>query len=202
MYRKYFKRLIDIILSGMGLIVLSWLFLILIIAIKVTSPGPILFKQKRIGKDRQNFQIYKFRSMRIDTPDVPTHLLENPDQWITSIGKILRKSSLDELPQLINIFKGDMSIIGPRPALWSQNNLADERDKYGANTILPGLTGLAQISGRDELSILTKSKLDGKYVENITFLGDFKLFFGTFVSVLSADGVAEGANKKNSNEKK
>lgn len=201
MYRKYFKRLIDIILSGMGLIVLSWLFLILIIAIKVTSPGPILFKQKRIGKDRQNFQIYKFRSMRIDTPDVPTHLLENPDQWITSIGKILRKSSLDELPQLINIFKGDMSIIGPRPALWNQGDLADERDKYGANDVLPGLTGLAQISGRDELSIPIKSELDGKYVKHILFIEDIKIFFRTFLSILKADGVSEGSKKNDPRNK-
>ncbi|MHC9533105.1 sugar transferase [Dellaglioa sp. L3N] len=194
MYQKHFKRLIDILLSSIGLVVLSWLFLILIIAIKLTSPGPVLFRQKRIGKNRKLFEIYKFRSMRIDTPDVPTHLLDNPGQWITSVGKFLRKSSLDELPQMLNIFKGDMSIIGPRPALWNQNDLANERDKYGANDVLPGLTGLAQISGRDELPIPIKSRLDGKYVKHITFIGDVKLFFGTFLSVLKADGVAEGTN--------
>lgn len=201
MYQKYFKRLIDIILSSIGLIVLSWLFLILIIAIKVTSPGPVLFKQKRIGKNRQLFDIYKFRSMRVDAPDVPTHLLSDPDQWITIIGKILRKSSLDELPQMMNILKGNMSIIGPRPALWNQNDLADERDKYNANAVLPGLTGLAQISGRDELPISAKSQLDGKYVSHITLIGDIKIFFKTVSSVLVADGVSEGENENNSKNK-
>lgn len=201
MYQKYFKRLIDVILSSLGLIIFSWLFLILMIAIKIDTPGPVLFKQQRIGKNRKLFEIYKFRTMRIDTPNVPTHLLSNPDQWITPVGKILRKSSLDELPQMLNIFKGNMSIIGPRPALWNQEDLANERDKYGANAVLPGLTGLAQISGRDDLAIPIKSKLDGKYVEHITLLCDFKLFFGTFLSVVKADGVSEGTNGNDLNKK-
>lgn len=201
MYQKFFKRLIDIVLSLVGIIVLSWLFLILIIAIKVTSPGPVLFKQKRIGKDKQLFEIYKFRTMRIDTPDLPTHLLENPEQWITPVGKFLRKSSLDELPQMVNILKGNMSIIGPRPALWSQEDLAAERDKYNANSVLPGLTGLAQISGRDDLPIPVKSKIDGDYVANITFINDVKIFFGTITSVLKSDGVTEGTNGNDMDKK-
>ncbi|MDK1717132.1 sugar transferase [Dellaglioa algida] len=201
MYQKYFKRIVDVVLSGIGLILLSWLFLILIIAVKVTSPGPVLFKQKRVGKNRKLFEIYKFRSMRADTPDVPTHLLDNPEKWITPVGKILRKSSLDELPQLLNIFKGDMSIIGPRPALWNQNDLIDDRDKYDVNDVLPGLTGLAQISGRDELPIFIKSKIDGKYVKNITFIGDVKLFFCTLLSVIIADGVSEGTNGNDMDKK-
>lgn len=201
MYQKFFKRFIDIVLSLVGIIVLSWLFLILIIAIKVTSPGPVLFKQKRIGKDKQLFEIYKFRTMRIDTPDLPTHLLENPEQWITPVGKFLRKSSLDELPQMVNILKGNMSIIGPRPALWSQEDLAAERDKYNANSVLPGLTGLAQISGRDDLPIPVKSKIDGDYVANITFINDVKIFFGTITSVLKSDGVTEGTNGNDMDKK-
>lgn len=187
------KRLIDIILSGLGLIVLAPVFLILIIAIKVDSKGPVLFKQKRVGIHKSHFHILKFRTMRIDTPsDMPTHLLENPDQWITKVGKFLRKTSLDELPQIINIFKGEMSVIGPRPALWNQYDLIEERDKYGANDVPVGLTGWAQINGRDELEIDVKARLDGVYVEKIGFMMDVRCFFGTIFSVLRSDGVIEG----------
>lgn len=187
------KRIFDVILSFLGLIVLSPVFLILIIAIKIDSKGPILFKQKRIGIHKNHFNILKFRTMRIDTPkDTPTHLLENPEQWITKVGKFLRKTSLDELPQIWNIFIGQMSIIGPRPALWNQYDLVDERDKYGANDVPPGLTGLAQINGRDELPIKVKAKLDGEYVEKIGFWMDVKCFFGTIISVAKSDGVVEG----------
>ena len=177
--------MIDIILSLIGLIVLSPIFLILIIAIKLDSRGPVLFKQKRVGINKTHFNILKFRTMRIDTPkDTPTHLLGNPDQYITKMGKFLRKTSLDELPQIWNIFVGQMSIIGPRPALWNQYDLIAERDKYGANDVPPGLTGWAQINGRDELPIEVKAKLDGEYVEKISFWMDVKCFFGTIVSVV------------------
>lgn len=187
------KRFLDIVLSLMGMVVLSPVFLVIILLIKLESQGPILFKQKRVGKDKEYFNILKFRTMRIDTPkDMPTHLLENPDQWITKVGKFLRKSSLDELPQIWNIFVGEMSIIGPRPALWNQYDLIAERDLYGANDVRPGLTGLAQISGRDELQIEVKAKLDGEYVGNICFSMDAKCFFGTIVSVLGHEGVVEG----------
>lgn len=187
------KRIIDILLSSMGLLILSPIFLFLIIAIKIDSIGPVLFKQKRVGIHKVHFNILKFRTMRIDTPkDTPTHLLKNPEQYITRMGKFLRKTSLDELPQVLNILVGNMSIIGPRPALWNQYDLIDERDKYGANDVPPGLTGWAQINGRDELSIEVKSKLDGEYVEMLSFWMDFKCFFGTIVSVLKTDGVLEG----------
>lgn len=187
------KRLIDIVLSLSGLILLSPLFLLLIVLIKLDSKGPVLFKQKRVGLHKSHFYILKFRTMRIDTPkDTPTHLLENPDQWITKMGKFLRKTSLDELPQIINILKGEMSIIGPRPALWNQYDLIKERDKYGANDVPPGLTGLAQINGRDELPTEVKARLDGEYVEKIGLTMDIKCFFGTIVSVLKSDGVVEG----------
>jgi len=171
------KRILDIILSLMGMVVLSPVLLIIILFIKLESEGPILFKQKRVGKDKEYFNILKFRTMRIDTPkDMPTHLLENPDQWITKVGKLLRKSNLDELPRILNIFLGEMSIIGPRPAHWNQYDLIAERDKYGANDVRQGLTGLAQISGRDELEIEVKAKLDGEYVNNICFTLDAKCF--------------------------
>ncbi|MCY1151244.1 MAG: sugar transferase [Sphaerochaetaceae bacterium] len=187
------KRLIDIILSLLGLIILSPIFLILIISIKLDSKGPVLFKQKRVKIHKNHFNILKFRTMRIDTPnDVPTHMLENPDQWITKTGKFLRKTSLDELPQILNILKGDMSIIGPRPALWNQYDLIAERDKYKANDVPVGLTGWAQINGRDELSIDVKAKLDGEYTKKISFLFDMKCFFGTIFSVLRTEGVVEG----------
>jgi len=192
MYMKI-KRMMDIILSFIGLIVLSPIFLILIIAIKLDSKGPVLFKQKRVGINKGHFNILKFRTMRIDTPnDTPTHLLTNPKQYITKMGQFLRKTSLDELPQIWNIFVGQMSIIGPRPALWNQYDLIEERDKYKANDIPPGLTGWAQINGRDELAIEVKAKLDGEYVEKISFWMDVKCFFGTIVSVVKSDGVVEG----------
>ncbi|WP_078543557.1 sugar transferase [Litchfieldia alkalitelluris] len=203
MYMKI-KRMIDIILSLIGLIVLSPIYLILIIAIKIESRGPVLFKQKRVGINKTHFNILKFRTMRIDTPkDTPTHLLENPDQYITKMGKFLRKTSLDELPQIWNIFVGQMSIIGPRPALWNQYDLIEERDKYGANDVPPGLTGWAQINGRDELPIEIKAKLDGEYVEQLSLLMDIKCFFLTIVSVLRSDGVIEGGtgNQDNFNVK-
>lgn len=192
MYRKI-KRVTDMVISFLGLVILSPIFLILIIAIKVDSKGPILFKQKRVGIHKSHFLIYKFRTMRIDTPkDVPTHLLENPEQYITKVGKFLRKTSLDELPQIVNILKGDMAIVGPRPALWNQYDLIAERDKYGANDILPGLTGWAQINGRDELEIEEKARLDGEYVEKMGFFFDIKCMVKTFTSVLKHDGVVEG----------
>ena len=187
------KRMIDVLLSGIGILVLSPILLILCIAIKLDSPGPILFTQKRVGIHKSHFQIYKFRTMRTDTPkDMPTHMLSNPEQYITRTGKFLRRTSLDELPQIFNIFKGDMSIVGPRPALWNQYDLIAERDKYGANDVLPGLTGWAQINGRDELEIDVKAKLDGEYVKKFGFIMDLKCFFGTITAVLSHKGVVEG----------
>jgi O-antigen biosynthesis protein WbqP len=187
------KRLIDIVLSLLGLIILSPVFLVLIVAIKLDSKGPVLFKQKRVGIHKSHFNILKFRTMRIDTPkDTPTHLLENPDQWITKVGKFLRRTSLDELPQIWNIFVGQMSIIGPRPALWNQYDLIAERDKYGANDVPVGLTGWAQINGRDELPIEGKAKLDGEYVEKMSLGFDWKCFWGTVKSVLHHEGVVEG----------
>jgi O-antigen biosynthesis protein WbqP len=187
------KRLIDIILSFLALIILSPVFLILVIAIKIDSKGPVLFKQKRVGIHKSHFNILKFRTMRIDTPkDCPTHLLENPDQWITKVGKFLRRTSLDELPQIWNIFIGEMSIIGPRPALWNQYDLIEERDKYGANDIRPGLTGWAQINGRDELPIDIKASLDGAYVEKMSLWFDTICFLGTITAVLRRKGVIEG----------
>ena len=190
---KFFKRLIDIVLSFIGIVVLIPFWIIMAILIKCTSKGPILFKQDRVGKNKKIFKIWKYRTMRIDTPkDCPTHLLENPDQYITKVGKFLRKTSLDELPQIFNIFVGKMSIIGPRPALWNQDDLILERDKYGANDIRPGLTGWAQINGRDELEIEDKARLDGEYVQKMSFLFDCKCFFGTIKSVFKHEGVVEG----------
>lgn len=187
------KRLLDFILALLSLIILSPVFIVISLIIKLTSEGPVFFKQKRIGKNKVEFYIYKFRTMRTDTPkDTPTHLLKNPEQYITRIGKFLRKTSLDELPQLINILKGEMSFIGPRPALWNQYDLIAERDKYGANDVYPGLTGWAQINGRDELPIPIKASLDGEYVKNMSFLFDLKCFFGTIISVIKSDGVVEG----------
>ena len=193
MYKKFGKRMIDLVLSGCAIVVLFPVLLFLMIAIKVDSPGPVFFRQKRVGIHKTHFGILKFRTMRIDTPkDCPTHLLENPEQWITKVGKFLRKTSLDELPQLFNIFVGQMSVIGPRPALWNQFDLIEERDKYGANDVMPGLTGWAQINGRDELPIDVKAKLDGEYVQNLSFAFDVKCFLGTIVSVLKHEGVVEG----------
>lgn len=209
MYTKYIKRLIDVVLSFVGIVLLSWLFLILIIAIKLDSPGPVFFTQKRVGIHKSHFMIHKFRTMRIDTPkDMPTHLLENPDMYITRVGKFLRKSSLDELPQIFDIFVGHMSIIGPRPALWNQFDLVEERDKYGANDVRPGLTGLAQISGRDELEIDIKAALDGEYTKTLmaggwkAFAMDMKCFLGTITSVLKSDGVVEGGTGQINDSKK
>ena len=190
------KRGIDIILSLTACILLLPLFLILFLLIKLDSKGPIFFGQRRVGKGKKTFVMYKFRTMRIDTPhDMPTHLLENPEQYITRIGKFLRKTSLDELPQVIHILAGQMSIIGPRPALWNQDDLIELRDRYGANDLRPGLTGWAQINGRDELSLEKKAELDGIYVKKVSFLFDLKIFFGTIVSVFHGDGVREGAVK-------
>lgn len=192
MYRKI-KRGIDTVVSFIGMIILSPLFLVLVVAIKADSKGPILFKQTRVGIHKSQFNIYKFRTMRVDTPrDVPTHLLENPEQYITKTGKFLRKTSLDELPQIVNILKGDMAIVGPRPALWNQYDLIEERDKYGANDILPGLTGWAQINGRDELEIEEKARLDGEYVKNMSFFFDIRCIIKTLTSVLKSEGVVEG----------
>lgn len=183
----------DFTLSLLALIVLSPILLLLVIAIKVNSPGPVFFQQKRVGIHKTYFNILKFRTMRTDTPkDMPTHLLQNPEQFITGVGKFLRKTSLDELPQIINIIKGDMSIVGPRPALWNQYDLIEERDHYGANDVRPGLTGWAQINGRDELEIPVKARLDGEYVAKMGPVMDMRCFFGTFLSVFKADGVVEG----------
>ena len=187
------KRVIDIVISGLAIVVLSPVLLLIAIAIKLDSKGPVLFKQKRVGKNKSHFMIYKFRSMYVDAPsDMPTHLLKDPTAMITKVGAFLRKTSLDELPQLFNIFKGEMAIVGPRPALWNQYDLIEERDKYGANNIRPGLTGWAQINGRDELEIDEKSKLDGYYVKNMSFDLDIKCFLGTFLSVARSEGVVEG----------
>ncbi len=197
MYKSVLKRLIDIVLSACGLVILSPLFLMLAIAIVVDDPGPVFFSQKRVGRKKQGkisyFHLYKFRSMKMSTPhDMPTHMLENPKQYITRVGSFLRKSSLDELPQIWNIFKGNMSIIGPRPALWNQDDLVAEREKYGANDVLPGLSGWAQVNGRDELEIPIKAKFDGDYVKNISFKMDATCFFMTIANVLRHRGVIEG----------
>lgn len=196
MYFKI-KRMLDVILASFGLLVLSPLFLALTIAIKIDSKGPILFRQKRIGIHKKTFSILKFRTMRIDTPkDTPTHLLTNPEQYITKVGKFLRTTSLDELPQIINIICGDMSIIGPRPALWNQYDLIEERDKYGANDILPGLTGWAQVNGRDELDIPMKAELDGEYLKRCSFSFDCICFAKTISAVFRHEGVIEGGTGK------
>ena len=193
MYRKFGKRLLDVLLSGCAIVLLSPLYLILAAAIKVDDPGPVFFRQKRVGIHKTHFQILKFRTMKMCTPhDTPTHLLENPQQYITRVGGFLRKTSLDELPQIFQIFTGKMSIIGPRPALWNQFDLIAERDKYGANDVRPGLTGWAQINGRDELPIDVKAKLDGEYVRKLSFLFDCKCFFGSIGVVLKHNGVVEG----------
>ena len=203
MYQKYGKRLLDILLSGCGIVVLCPVYLILALAIKIDDPGPVFFRQKRVGIHKTYFNILKFRTMKMETPrDVPTHLLENPEQYITRVGKVLRKTSLDELPQIFQIFTGKMSIIGPRPALWNQYDLIAERDKYGANDVRPGLTGWAQINGRDELPIDVKARFDGEYVEKLSFPFDCKCFFGTIFSVLRHDGVVEGGTGALEKEKK
>lgn len=208
MYERFFKRLIDIALSFAALIVLSLLYLILIIAIKLDDPGPAFFTQERIGIHKKHFTLHKFRSMKMSTPhDVPTHQLENPEQYITKVGKFLRKSSFDELPQIWDIFVGNMSIIGPRPALWNQDDLVAERDKYGANDVKPGLTGWAQINGRDELEIPDKAKLDGDYTAILkqggfkAFAMDVRCFLGSISSVFKSEGVVEGGTGELNKEK-
>ena len=189
----FFKRLIDFTISFLGFVLLFPLFFAISFLIKVDSNGPILFKQKRVGRYKKHFNILKFRTMRIDTPkDTPTHLLKNPLQFITKVGRFLRKTSLDELPQIINILKGDMSIIGPRPALWNQDDLIKERDLYKANDIPQGLTGYAQVNGRDELPITIKAKLDGYYVKHMSLILDIKIFIKTIFSDFKTEGVVEG----------
>lgn len=196
MYRKYLKRVLDFVLSLLGIILLSPALLVLALCVKCSSPGPVLFKQKRVGKGKSFFQIYKFRSMRTDTPkDMPTHMLQNPDAFITPVGRFLRKTSLDELPQLFNILKGEMSVVGPRPALWNQDDLIAARDMYGANDCVPGLTGWAQVNGRDELPIPIKASMDGYYVHHLTFGLDVKIFFKTIGSVLHHEGIVEGSQQ-------
>lgn len=201
MYQNIIKRIIGFLMALILVILLSPILLLIAIAIKYESKGPVLFKQKRVGKHKKLFEIYKFRSMRTDTPkDQPTHLLQNPESYITKVGGFLRKTSLDELPQLFNILKGEMAWVGPRPALWNQYDLIEERDKYGANDVMPGLTGWAQINGRDELEIPVKAKFDGEYVEKCSFLFDLKCFFGTFIRVAKQDGVVEGGTGRKKND--
>lgn len=193
MYFKFMKRFCDMLLSFLAIIITLWLFIILMLLIKLTSKGPVFFRQKRIGRNKTEFYILKFRTMKIDTPsDTPTHLLKNPESYITSVGRFLRKTSLDELPQLFNIIKGDMSIVGPRPALWNQYDLIQERDRYRANSVRPGLTGWAQINGRDELPIPVKAKMDGEYIEKMSFLFDLKCMLKTVGCVIRRDGLKEG----------
>ena len=203
MYKRFGKRALDLLLSGLGLIVLSPLFLIISIAIKAEDPGPVFFRQKRVGIHKTYFNIVKFRSMRQDTPhDMPTHLLNDPQRWITKTGRFLRKTSLDELPQIAQIFTGKMSIIGPRPALWNQYDLIAQRDQYGANDVTPGLTGWAQVNGRDELEIEEKARMDGEYAQNISFGMDMKIFWMTVKNVLRGSGVVEGGPKEMKKESK
>ncbi len=197
------KKLVDRIIAFMGLVIISPIFVIIVFSIKLESKGPIFFKQKRVGIHKRYFNIIKFRTMRIDTPkDVPTHQLKNPSQYITKVGAILRKTSFDELPQLINIIKGEMSFVGPRPALWNQKDLIAEREKYHANDVPVGLTGWAQINGRDELEIKEKAKLDGEYANKIGLLMDIRCFFGTFLSIMKAEGVVEGGTGQAKSEDK
>ena len=205
MYKNIIKRFIDIIFSFIGAVVLLPVFIIVSLAIFIDDPGPVFFKQKRVGKNKKLFWLHKFRSMKINTPDIPTHQLANPEQYITRVGHFIRRTSIDELPQIFDILIGKMSIIGPRPALWNQDDLIAERDKYGANDIMPGLTGWAQINGRDELEIPVKARLDGEYVEKMSFIFDCKCFLGTIKSVLKSDGIVEGGTgemKKESEEEK
>ena len=202
MYKMLIKRCIDIILSLIGMIILIPIFIIIGIIIYIDDPGPVFFKQKRVGKGKSTFWLHKFRSMKVKTPDIPTHMLENPEQYITRVGRIIRKLSIDELPQVYDILIGKMTIIGPRPALQSQDDLIFERDKYGANDVKPGLTGWAQINGRDELPIDIKAKFDGEYVEKLNrggsaaFFMDFKCFVGTILKVIKSDGVVEGGSNE------
>lgn len=197
MYSHFFKRFLDIVLSLFAILILLLPFLIICLLIVIDDPGPVFFRQKRVGRKKNGkityFSLCKFSTMKVSAPhDVPTHLLQNPDEYITRVGKFLRKTSLDELPQIYQIFTGKMSIIGPRPALWNQQDLVDEREKYGANDVRPGLTGWAQINGRDELEIPEKAKFDGEYIDNLSFVFDCKCFFGTILSVFRHEGVVEG----------
>lgn len=194
------KRIFDFLMSLIGILILSPIIIIVALSVKLTSKGPILFKQRRIGKNNEEFSIYKFRTMRIDTPNVPTHLLENPEQWITPVGKFLRKTSLDELPQLFNILSGKMSIVGPRPALYNQYDLKDMRTKEGIHKLVPGLTGWAQINGRDEIPLSLKVKLDKEYLERKSFWLDLKIIFLTAVSVVKSEGVQEGKAENNNED--
>ncbi len=188
-----FKRFYDFVFALLGIMILPPLFFLFVILIKIDSKGPIIFKQKRVGKDKKYFYIYKFRTMKINTPkNTPTHMLEDPKQWITRMGKVMRKTSLDELPQFFNILRGDMSFVGPRPALWNQYDLIEERDKYNVHRVLPGITGWAQVSGRDELVILEKAKLDGEYLNHLNLWTDIKLVVKTFIIVFKSDGNVEG----------
>ena len=197
MYVHFFKRLIDIVLSLLGILALSPVLLIIALLIRLDSKGPILFRQKRVGRHKTYFNILKFRTMRVEAPhDMPTHLIVNPEAYLTRVGKVLRRTSLDELPQLFNILAGQMSIIGPRPALWNQDDLIAARDLYHANDVMPGLTGWAQINGRDELEIEEKARLDGEYAARISFAFDCKCFFGTIHTVISRDGLVEGGTGK------
>ncbi len=207
MYKNVIKRIIDLVLSLLGAIILLPVFIIVSVLIYIDDPGPVFFKQKRIGKNKKIFWLHKFRSMKMNTPDIPTHLLDNPEQYITRVGRVLRLLSIDELPQIYDILLGRMSIIGPRPALWNQYDLIAERDKYEANDIKPGLTGWAQINGRDELPIDIKAKFDGEYTEKINvggftaFAMDLKCFFGTITKVLKHEGVVEGGATNDVKEK-
>lgn len=203
MYRKYIKRLLDLILSFFSLIILGIPLILFAVIIKLTSKGPVLFWQKRLGANKTTFMMPKFRTMYTDAPpEMPTHLLSDPNRWITPSGRIYRQFSIDELPQLFSIFTGKMSFIGPRPALWNQTDLIAERDKYGANDIRPGLTGWSQINGRDELEIEEKARLDGEYAERLSFLFDCRCFFGTVAAVLRRDGVVEGGTGAMKQDKK
>ena len=195
-YDRYIKRILDLLLAAVGAVVLSPVLLLAALAIRLDSPGPVMFRQKRVGKHKTYFEILKFRTMRSDSPkDVPTHLMKDPSRWLTRTGRFLRRTSIDELPQIFNILKGDMSIVGPRPALWNQYDLIEERDKYGANDVIPGLTGWAQVNGRDELDNEEKARLDGEYVSHLSFAMDLKCFLRTIKAVIRAEGVA-GEDKK------
>jgi O-antigen biosynthesis protein WbqP len=197
MYENYIKRIIDIVLSVLGLLLLSPFFLLIAICIKIDSKGSVFFRQLRVGKDKREFNIYKFRTMLTDSPnDMPTYLLQNPEDHITRVGKFLRKTSLDELPQIINIIKGEMSIIGPRPVIRNEQQLFVEREKNEVYKVKPGLTGLAQVNGRDIISISDKAKLDGWYVKNVSFFLDLKIFLLTIVIVLKSEGVHEGVHNE------
>ncbi len=203
MYRRFIKRFLDIVLSALGLLVLSPLLLAVSMAIVAEDPGPVFFRQKRVGIHKSYFDIVKFRSMRIDTPkDVPTHLLEEPEKWITGVGRVIRKTSIDELPQIAQILTGKMSIIGPRPALWNQFDLVALRDKYGANDVTPGLTGWAQVNGRDELELEEKARMDGEYAQKLSFALDVRIFFMTVTGIIGHRGVVEGGTGALRREKK